>query len=160
MKNVRVLSALLAFVITLSGCAVMQPLPTPTGKPEVTIHSSDTNRIKSLLVTHFASQGFAVVQDTPYSLVFGKAMEGGGGLLYQAALGNAYSSTPQWQLRLSFASASGTTRVFAHISSSMQNAFGQTDQMEMNNGKAAHQTQAVLELVKAEAEAGRGKARR
>jgi hypothetical protein len=158
MKKARPLAVLLACL--LSACASLQPLPTPTGKPEVTIQSGDTNRIKSLLVSHFASQGFAVVQDTPYSLVFAKEMEGGGGLLYQAALGNAYSSTPQWQLRLSFAPAGGTTRVFGYVSSSMQNAFGQTKQMEMNNGKAAHQTQAILERVKADAEAGRGSRQR
>lgn len=143
---------LLPAVVLAAGCANLQPLPTPTGKPEVMINTTDTGRVKGALVSTFASIGYSLAQDTAYSLVFTKPMEGSGAALYQVALGNAYSSTPQINVSLTLAPSPPATRVFAHLDISMQNAFGQTNRTNMDQGKGAHEIQRVLENVKASVE--------
>lgn len=155
-NGLRIL-ALAASLSFFAGCAAMQPLSTPTGKPEVTIQTTNASQIKGAIVSVMASNGYTLVQDTTYSLAFTRQMEGGSALLYQAALGNAYSSTPQMNVSYTFAPAGNSTRVFAHINTSMQNAFGQNQQMNMDRGKAAHQLQDMLLLVKSRVESGRKK---
>ena len=153
MKIKIIQTILITAVCTVfTGCAIMQPLPTPTGKPEVTINTTDTARIKGALVSVLAANGYTLAQDTPYSLVFSRQMQGGGAILYQAALGNSYSSTPQQNISFTFAPAGGATHVFGHMNTSMQNAFGQTQQTDMDYGRAAHQIQDLLLQVKAGAE--------
>lgn len=140
------------FSLTLTGCA-LKPLPTPSGNPEVTINAS-TQRVKSTLVSRLSSQGYILDQDTPYSLSFHRQMDGGSAMLYQVALGNAYSSTPQMIISFTFAPQNGGTRVFAHVNTSMANAFGRVEQVNMDRGKAGHEVQAMLGRVKSEMEGG------
>jgi hypothetical protein len=144
LRSILVVTILAAFC----GCANMQPVATPTGKPEVTIGTTNTSSIKSALVSDLAANGYRLSQDTAYSMVFTRPLEGGSALLYQAALGNSYSSTPQMNISFSFAPQSGATRVFARIYTTMQNAFGRVDQTNMDRGRAAHDVQAMLERVK------------
>ena len=155
------IASLAAFpaIVLVAGCANLEPLPTPTGKPEVMINTTDTTKIKGALVATFAANGYSIAQDTPYNLVLTKPMEGSGAALYQAALGNAYSSNPQINISLTFAPAPGATRVFAHANISMQNAFGQNNATNMDQGKGAHQIQQLLENVKAEVEASKNRQR-
>ena len=54
-----------------------------------------------------------------------------------------------------FAPAGNRTHVYAHINSSMQNAFGATQQLNLDRGKAAHEIQGLLEQVKVIAESGK-----
>lgn len=145
---------LFAISVCFTACANMEPIATPTGKPEVMIASKDASRIKGAIVSTVSAQGFSIVQDTSYSLVFTKPMEGSGGFLYQAAMGNAYSSPPQWVVSFTIAPLENSTRVFAHLSVGMQGAFGQSQGANMDQGKAAHEAQAMLEQIKAEVERG------
>lgn len=134
--------------ILFAGCANMQPLPTPTGKPEVTIQTTDVAGIKGAVVSKLAANGFVLGQDTAYSLAFSKQMEGGSAIFYQSMLGNSHSSTPQMNIVFTFAPQGGATRVFAHIDISMANAFGSVDKTNMDRGRAAHEAQVMLEQIK------------
>jgi hypothetical protein len=148
--NVLLTSTISAIVV---GCANLAPVATPSGKPEVTIASKNVSRIKSDLVSKVSADGYSVVQDTTYSLVVSKQMEGSGAVLYQAALGNVNSSQPQMNISFTIAPTDDTTHVFAHLNIGMQGAFGQNQGTNLDNGKAAHQVQSLLEQVKADIEA-------
>jgi hypothetical protein len=99
-----------------------------------------------------AGFGYTLVSNTPYSLVFQKPMEGVGGALYQAAMGNAYSSQPQLIVRYTIATTGQSTHVFASVGTNMQNAFGRSEGMDLSRGKAGGELQSVLERLKLEME--------
>ncbi len=144
---------LILILLLLSSCAGVGPLPTPSGYPEVTINSTNTKRIKELLLAHFASNGFAVLQDTQYTLNVSKPLEGSAAVLYQVALGNAYSSTPQMNISVTIAPLGSTTKVYGHIAVGMQGAFGQNQGTNLDRGKAGRELQTVLDQIKSRIEA-------
>ncbi len=144
---------LILILLLLSSCAGVSPLPTPSGYPEVTINSTNTKRIKELLLAHFASNGFTVLQDTQYTLNVSKPLEGSAAVLYQVALGNAYSSTPQMNISVTIAPLGSTTKVYGHIAVGMQGAFGQNQGTNLDRGKAGRELQTVLDQIKSRIEA-------
>lgn len=151
-NKIMKMTGLIAVACTLASCANLAPLPTPTGKPEVTINSSDQTRIRSAVVSSLAGNGYGVVQDTPYSLVFSKQLDPGAAALVQFGLGNSYSSTPQLNIACTIVAQGSATRVYAHLGIGMQGVFGQNQGMSLDNGKAAHQVQGLLEQVKTSVE--------
>lgn len=138
---------LILVVLGLSGCATSQALQTPSGKPEVTIQSADTSRIRSVLINEFLNAGFTVISDSENTLVFAKEMSDFGGLAYKGLMGNAYSSNPEWNVRVNMVSLGQTTRILGQPVTRMQNAFGRDDVMDMSQGKAGMQTQEILNRV-------------
>ena len=136
----------------LCGCAGVGPLPTPSGYPEVTINTTNTKRVKEFLLAHFASQGFAVLQDTQYTLLVSKQMEGSGAVLYQVAMGNAYSSPPQMNISVTITPLGGATKVYGHIAVGMQGVFGQNQGTNLDRGKAGRELQSVLDQLKSRIE--------
>jgi len=144
-------SLMLGFAL-LTGCAGVGPLQTPSGNPEVTINSSNKSRIKEQLISRFAANGFAIKQDTQYMLMVSKPLEGGDGMVYQLALGNAYSSAPEMNVSVTLAPVGKTTRVYGRIAVGMQGAFGQSQGTDLTRGKAGRELQVMLEQVKAGAE--------
>jgi hypothetical protein len=126
---------------------------TPSGKPEVVINTTDREKIKSVIINEFMNAGFTMVSESDYSVVFSKPMEGFGGVMYQAMLGNSYSSSPEWNARINMANTGESTRVLAQAVVRMQNAFGREDVNDMTNGKAGVQLQEILQSIKAQVEA-------
>src|ERR1039457_4758190 len=96
MKMMKAMIALL----TLTSCAGVGPVDTPSGNPEVTIKSTDTGRIKGALVKSYSEAGFQLTQDTPFNLEFSKQMSFGEAALYTVAMGNSYSSMPNMKIRV------------------------------------------------------------
>ncbi len=143
----------LPVVAFVSGCANLQPLPTPSGKPEVTINTSDVGRVKGALVARFTADGYAYAQDTPYAFVFTKPMPPVEAALYKSAVGNAFYANPQIDVVLSLTPLPAATRVLAHLDISMHSVFGKTNRNDIDRSKRAHDTQQVLEEVKANVEA-------
>ena len=144
--------ASIALAGLLAACAAVKPLGTPTGRPEVTIGSTNASDIKGRIIAANAMYGYTLIQESPYLLVFSKPFEGWGGALYQASMGNAYSSQPQLVARYTIATMGSSTRVFASVETTMQNAFGRSDGMDLSKGKAGHEIQAVLQQIKAATE--------
>ncbi len=148
MKTMGAIVALL----TLTACAGVGPMNTPSGNPEVTIRSTNTSRIKNALVASYSASGYSLVSDSQFNLVFTKQMSAGEAALYTVAMGNAYSSMPNIKVAFTIVPESGATRVFAHVGAEMQGVFGQNQGMSLDHGKAGTQVQASLEQLKAEIE--------
>lgn len=152
MKKVYSVIALILLSLIVSGCATTQRVATPSGKPEIVINTTDRGRIKSVITNEFMNAGFTMVSESDYSVVFSKPMEGVGGVMYQATLGNPYSSSPEWNARINMATTGTSTRVMAQAVVKMQNAFGREDVNDMTNGKAGVQLQEILQRVEAQIE--------
>src|SRR5437762_8755595 len=148
MKTMKAIIALL----TLTACAGVGPVNTPSGNPEVTIKSTATSRIKNALVTLYSGNGYSLVSDGQSNLVFAKQMSLGEATLYTVAMGNSYSSMPNMKIAFTLVTNEGTTRVFAHIGVEMQGGFGQNQGMSFDHGEAGKEVQALLEQLKADME--------
>jgi len=144
-QNFAVISLAL---ILLTGCATTQSLHTPSGRPEVTINTTDRSKIKSVILNELMNAGFTLISESEYGLIFSAPMKGFGGVMYQALLGNAYSSQPEWNIRINMAALNNKTRVVAQAVVRMQNAFGREDVNDMTGGKVALQLQQLLEKIK------------
>jgi hypothetical protein len=147
----KTMKAMIALLI-LTACAGVGPVNTPSGNPEVTIRSTDTSRIKNALVTLYSGNGYSLVSDSQFNLVFAKQMDLGEATLYTVAMGNAYSSHPDMTLALTLVPSEGATRVFAHVGVVMHGVFGQNQGTNLDHGKAGKQVQASLEQLKADIE--------
>src|SRR5260370_25242251 len=110
------------------------PVNTPSGNPEVTIKSTDTSRIKNALVTLYSGNGYSLVSDSQFNLVFAKQMSLGEATLYTVAMGNSYSSMPNMKIAFTLVTSEGTTRVFAHIGVEMQGGVGRNQAMSFDHG--------------------------
>ena len=150
----------LPVVAFVSGCANLQPLPTPSGKPEVMINTPDVGRVKSALVSTFTADGYSWTQDTPYAFVFTKPMPLVEAALYKSAVGNAFYANPQIDVTLSLMPRPAATRVLAHLDISMHSVFGKTNRNDIDRSKRAHDVQQVLEGVKANVEAAEQRRKR
>ena|SRR5690242_12775672 len=134
--------------MTLAACATPSHMQTASGNPEVTIATTDRAAVKGAVINSFVSRGFTLDQEGDYSLQFSKPMEGAGGVMYQAMLGNSYSSTPRWNVNITLAPLTGETRVVGKAFVRMQNAFGKEDTNDMTSGKAGQQIMEMLQQVK------------
>jgi hypothetical protein len=150
MKTIKAMIALL----TLTSCAGVGPVNTPSGNPEVTIKSTNTSRIKGALVKSYSQVGYRLTQDTQFNLEFVKQMDIGMATLYTAAMGSSYSSMPNMKIAFTLVTSEGTTRVFAHIWVEMQGGLGQNQGTNLDHGKAGKEVQATLEQLKVNIESG------
>ena len=143
--------ALLATVL-VAGCTLLEPLPTPSGKPEVVIGTTDVGRVKDAFVQTFHSMGFALLQDGTYSFVFTKTMQGKELFGYRLAAGSSFTSVPQINVALSITPLPAATQVIAHQTLVTRGAFGPARVGNGDRGERARDLQKVLENVKADME--------
>jgi hypothetical protein len=70
----KIMTAIIA-LLTLISCAGVGPMDTPSGNPEVTIKSTDASRIKGAIVALYSGEGYGLVSDSQFNLVFAKQIE-------------------------------------------------------------------------------------
>ncbi len=99
--------------------------------------------------------GFILISDTEYNIVLSKPWDGAGGLLYQVLLGNAYSTKPEWNIRLSMVTLNNSTRIVAQSVVKMKNGFGREEVNDMTAGKSGEELQQMLRSIKAQVETGK-----
>ena len=85
------LTLLPVLVFLVSACATPVTHYTPSGKPEVTISSTDGDLIKSLVISEMLNRGYSVSSEREYSISFDKSVDN---VLAASLLGSQYNSTP------------------------------------------------------------------
>lgn len=145
--------AVLVLIGASYGCAASAPLPTPSGRPEVTINASRA-QIKSQLIESFATGGYHIRDETESSILFTRQLDPADGAIYRAFLGTRYSSEPEWEIRVTIVDSGGATRLFANAEVVMQNAFGRVDRNNYTHGRHAAELQSALQGLKLQVEAG------
>jgi hypothetical protein len=147
-KQIMIAAAMLAMV----SCAAVGPQATPTGNPEVTIKTGNATSVKGALVSALSNEGYQMVNDGQFNMSFVKQLDAGTSALYTVLAGNAYSSQPNFHVSFSIVPGQGSTHVYGHVGVDMQGVFGQNQGTMLDHGKAGHQLQNLLELVKAQVE--------
>ena len=79
-------AAAAVMLLFLTGWATTTPLPTASGRPEVTVRSRNVAQVRSALVNSFVDRGFFPVQSNGNRLVFQKEDSVGNRLLMGALI--------------------------------------------------------------------------
>lgn len=133
-------------VFLLVGCAAVQPLHTPSGRPEVTISGATKKEVLDLVVSEMLASGAQVKQVNEYGAVFGKRDDSlTGALLF----GSRYDSTPEMRITFNVAETSGSVRVFCNVAMVTNPGSAFERVTDVTGGKTASDIQAMLERLRA-----------
>jgi hypothetical protein len=134
-----------AFALLAAGCSTDQVLlQTQSGYPEATFYNTSPETVENKLVGACSRVGAAVTDTSPHQVVCGKTLEGQTGVLAQALLGNAYSTTPVENLRFVLYATGSSVHVTAYHWVETQTAFGQVRKAELNGTKQRNDLQLIL----------------
>lgn len=125
-------------IAVLTGCASSQPriAQTLSGRPEITLNTSNMELVKGAIISEMQTRGCALQSDSNYLLSFSKQMFGLNAALTQIAIGNQYSTTPNENISFTLSKIGQTVRVVAFCSVSTQMVFGQTQSADMSGNNA------------------------
>ena len=126
------------FFALLSGCAMppKRVAETSSGRPEVTINTTDLDLVKSEIINQMQSGNFFLQDDSKYRLLFTKEMEGGQAVMAQMLVGNSYSTTPVAEIAFNLSKQGNSIKVIEFSSFSTQMAFGQVNRQDMKGNNA------------------------
>lgn len=125
----------LLLLFAVASCATPVQHNTPSGKPEVTIESSDTGEIKSQLVNRMIDRGYTITRDTDYLIAFDRPVDAaGGGLMVGLLFGSRYDGTPNARISFTLSKMGDRVRVVAdmRIVTNPGSAFERTTEVNQN----------------------------
>lgn len=139
-----------AGIVMLSGCAAPQPLPTASGKAEVTIKAPKA-RIQGALTNVLINAGASIQQVTEFFVVGGKRTDSVGKSLF---FGSKYDSIPEDRIRFDIVEMPEGVRVVATCMIVTNPGGGFENVTTMNPGAAIYKDlQKGLDLMKTKLEA-------
>lgn len=98
--------------VLLAACAAVMPLPTASGRPEVTIANVPKRLVADRITAELIGQGHALRQQNDYALVFDKRIEGFGAAV---AYGSRYDATPAGRLTFNLVDVPGGVKVYGRF---------------------------------------------
>jgi hypothetical protein len=143
---------ILGLALTLGGCAAPVQHQTASGRPEVLIHNTNSESVKSAIVNRMLSDRYRITRDTPYEIAFDKAVEN---IAAQVLLGSEYDSQPNARISYTLASVGADVRVIADMAIITNPGSAFERRTEMNNGQDSPMVQTFLDGIKAEKEVRR-----
>jgi hypothetical protein len=146
MKTFLPKTLLFTLCVGLSACAI-QPLSTPSGRPEVAVRSS-LSRTQNSAIEVLSSQGFSLISQSQNTLVFERYLPPAQSAVLLMGVGNSYHSQPKAVIKLTFVTVQGMTKVSGRVEATTQGPFGQIKSMDITGGKSAQELQATLETIK------------
>ncbi len=124
------------------GCADA-PLSPVSGNPEILVHKN-VAQVRDELISIMSARGYVPTEDSPNIVAFSRQLDNGSAVLYTLAIGNAYSSYPQQDVKFTMIPQGEDTHVYGFVRFSMQGAFGQAQNVELTRGKAGRELQEML----------------
>lgn len=149
LRDKKKTTLMLLSAVLLSGCAGQVKLnkPTASGKPEGIYQNTTAERVQSALVSRCNEKGFMVLESTPSNVLCAKETQGGGAVMAQLLVGNAYSTAAQSKLRFSISKINDSVKVWADAWIESQMPGGQVNQMAMTGNDVKNSIQASLDSL-------------
>jgi hypothetical protein len=138
--------------LTLFSCATAR-IATPSGSPEIAVRGSNKDAVKACFLKKLLPMGYSLMSETENGIVMTRQLTGGSAFAYTLLMGNAYSSTPECRLNISFVGDGVVTRVYGRVFVCIQNAFGRQDTQDVSGGKPGQELQSIFVSIKDEIEA-------
>lgn len=137
----RLASLLLGTAFWFTSCATY-PVGTPSGRPEVVVHSS-LERAKTVAIETM-SNGYSLVSQSPNIMTFEAPLPPAQSAVFLLAVGNSYYSDPKAVIRLTFLQNGSSVKILGNVQAITQGPYGQTKSMDLTDGKGGQQVQQVL----------------
>ncbi len=141
---------LLSVLIISAGCAVPTKLSTPSGRPEIRINGVSKDQISNKIISAMETRGFLLQQSSPYSLVFGRAMEDN--MTAKLLYGSRNSPTPEYRIQYTLAEDSDQMHILCSLWIVSNPGTPFERRQAMNNTKDAQDMQEALDNLKSSLE--------
>ena len=136
----------LTAVIFLAGCATYQPLQTPSGRPEVTIHGATKKDILDTIITQMLNDGWQKRKLSEHGVVVGRPTDKWETIL---AYGSPSNNIPENQISFTLVDAGNNgVQVFCSGAVITNAGSGFENVAEIVGGKFYTEAQAALEKLK------------
>jgi hypothetical protein len=137
--------ALFILLFFLSGCATIEPLHTPSGKPDITIPNVTKKQVTDVLVNQMLERGFNIKSANDYNIIFTKPMEKFG---EQLLLGSQYNSTPENRISANIVESSAGIRIVLNNQAITNPGSGYERVTDLNSGNYGMYWQNFLSRIK------------
>jgi predicted small lipoprotein YifL len=145
-KIFKAFTAVIFLFTSLSGCAPLVPLQTPTGKPEVTIPDVTKKEALFALTDLMMANGYITENITDDNAVYYKRTYG----LYAAPLlERAYQEKPEARLSYDIRETEGGVRIVATFTMILYPESPFKEVHDLSRSRDAHDIQKLLEQLKA-----------
>lgn len=136
-------------IALLSGCASQVELKkqTASGKPEGIYQNVSQEKVQNALVSRCNDKGFMVLESTPTNVLCEKEVQGGGSIMAQLMVGNAYSTPAKSKLRFSISKVGNDVKVWADPWIESQMPGGQVNKMSMTGNDVKNSIQSSLDSL-------------
>ncbi|MDG4475644.1 hypothetical protein [Thiovibrio frasassiensis] len=137
----------LFFLVGLTGCASVQPLNTPSSKPEVTIPNGQKKAVIDKITNMMLGRGYKIKNINEYSAVFGKPLQSTGAAIL---FGSQFNTTPEGRISYNIVDTTKGVRVIGTLEVVTNPGSGLERVTDLSqNSKNAHEYQQLLEEVAA-----------
>jgi hypothetical protein len=140
-----------SILLILLGCAIPSAriTQTPSGRPEVEIHTSNVFLVTSEIITTMQTAGFDLQNDTEYSLVFERELKGQQAVFANKLIGNSSSTPPVLEISYLVSQKGDHIKIVEYSSIATQMASGQVNRMHLkDNDPWFNQFNSFLQRVK------------
>ena len=150
-RNFVHLALLPALILLVSACATPVAHHTPSGKPEVTIFSTDGELIKNLVISEMIDRGYSVSSEREYSIAFDRPVDN---VFAAALLGSQYNSTPNARITYTVVrTPNGHSRVVATLQVVTNPGSSHERYTDASGNRDSVEIQALLDRVRDRIEA-------
>lgn len=142
---IQSIALIAAAALFAAGCA-QKPLikETASGAPEGVFRAATLDDVRSKIIEGCTNKKLTVEDVSANHVVCSRTRTGTDGVMYQAVMGNAYSSAPQQKIRFVMFTSGADVKVTATMWTEMQSAFGQTQRNEAKGADAVNDVQNFL----------------
>ncbi|MHB0706013.1 hypothetical protein ACX4MT_09235 [Roseomonas mucosa] len=135
-----------ASIFIVSGCAAPVTHNTASGKPEVTVTTSDLPALKSYITNDMINRGYTIVRESESQLVFDRPVQN---VLVGALVGSSFNSTPNTRLTYVFIKNQTSYRVVGDVALITNPGSGFEKRNDMNAAQDTVVIQQMLERMRA-----------
>jgi len=97
--------------------------------------SSDSEKVRGLIILAMSSWNYSLEDDSKYRLVFTREIKGMKGALAQVMVGNSYSGPAKHTMAWTVSEVEGLTSILVDLSVTAQMAQGKVNRIDMNKDK-------------------------
>lgn len=151
-KRLLPMCFVLVAMVMVVGCVAPVQHNTASGKPEVTVSTSDVGAVKAALVSEMIDRGYNITTEGDFGMVFDRPVDN---FLAGVLLGSSYDTTPNARIAYTLVPKSDGVRVVADIAVITNPGSAFEKRTEMNQSQSSLGVQEALDALKLRVEASR-----
>ena len=144
-------AAVIILCFVVASCATPVKHHTASGRPEVTIATTNVEAVKGALISEMVNRGYSITRESDFLVAFDRPVDN---VWAAALLGSRYDSTPNARVSYTIARIQDTIRVVADLAIITNPGSAFERQTNMNANEDSRKIQDLMDRVKGNVEAG------